>query len=82
MHDLKRYVKGIGYYIEAVWRFYLVKYLPFLVRKRIKEIIKDRINTCTECVAQKRCVSCGCKTPLMMYSSKNCPNFYYKGKFK
>ena len=60
---------NIGYVLQAIGRRMLFSLLSIERQDAISNRIK---NAKPECLENKKCVNCGCKVPLMLYSDKPC----------
>lgn len=59
-------------FIQGWVRYYLVKYVPFLVRRHIREQIAWREKQAHPfCKNQGQCI-CGCAIPQLHYADKRC----------
>ena len=57
---------------------YYSKFFGFLMRKRIREQIKVRINSMEpKCYLEGACIKCGCSTPALQMADKQCDGLCY-----
>jgi len=60
-------------YFLGYWRFFCIRYAPFLVRAHIVEQLAERSKRADpDCKKLGECLGCGCAFPAVMYCNKAC----------
>jgi len=64
--------KDVWWYLQGTTRQFLYNRLPFLLRKKVKDMYHDRIKKAKPCYDNGECLHCGCKTPDLFFANKAC----------
>ena len=65
-------LKNAFYFNQGYIRMFLYNFLPFLMRKHIKEQYEYRRDKTKLCTENGSCLACGCKTPELYFANKGC----------